>query len=344
MRNKNLLIGTLVLGLIAFAAVRLTREAPKAEAGKQPLVAAALLEGAKSLTIKASNKSVTVEKSADGWTVKEKLSLPADVENRLLPLIRGLQKANNFGQLTANPKRLEKLGLADSSLTLVGPDGQSTTIQFGKQTEDGLGASARLAGQEFAVRTDFTGYLEGDPLSWVDLTLFSTKPADVKSVSFIWKDGKAEFTRKEQGAPFEGKEVSMIEEIVASIATVRAADAVALDDKDAAKAVRSSQVKLTLFDGAIATLTFAKLAVTAPNDAGKTFVHVEHSDPKHQANVTGKKAAFLAPAWLAEQIPGSLAEFNKGQQPAANAEPTAPTIQIPGPAPTIITSPEIKLK
>ena len=43
MRNKNLLIVTLVLGLIAFAAVRLTREAPKTEAGKQPLVAAALL-------------------------------------------------------------------------------------------------------------------------------------------------------------------------------------------------------------------------------------------------------------------------------------------------------------
>jgi len=32
MRNKNLLIVTLVLGLIAFAAVRLTREAPKTEA------------------------------------------------------------------------------------------------------------------------------------------------------------------------------------------------------------------------------------------------------------------------------------------------------------------------
>ena len=48
MRNKNLLIVTLVLGLIAFAAVRLTREAPKSEAGKQPLVAATLLEGVRS--------------------------------------------------------------------------------------------------------------------------------------------------------------------------------------------------------------------------------------------------------------------------------------------------------
>ena len=51
----------------------------------------------------------------------------------------------------------------------------------------------------------------------------------------------------------------------------------------------------------------------------------------------------LQAAWLAEQVPGSLADFKKGlQQPAA--EPTAPTIQIPGPAPAIITSPEIKVK
>ena len=343
MRNKTLLIATLVLGIIAFTAVRLTREAPKAEAGKQPLVAAALLDGAKSLTIKANNKSVTVEKSADGWTVKEKLSLPADVEHRLQPLIRALQKANNFGQLTANPKRLEKLGLADASLTLVGPDGKPTTIQFGKQTEDGLGASARLAGQEFAVRTDFTGYLEGDPLSWVDLTLFITPPAEIKSISFIWKDGQAEFARQAKGALFDGKEGPAVEDIVMTLATVRAADAVALDDKDAAKAVRSSQVKLTLFDGTVATLTFAKLAGTAPNDPGKTFVRVEHSDPKHKANATAKLANFVAAPWLAEQVPGSLADFKKAQQaPAAEGAPS--TIQIPGPAPTIITSPEIKLK
>ena len=343
MRNKNLLIATLVLGLIAFAAVRLTREAPKTEDGKQPLVAAALLDGAKSLTIKANNKSVTVEKTADGWTVKEKLSLPADIENRLLPLIRGLQKANNFGQLTANPKRLEKLGLTDSSLTLVGPDGKPTTIQFGKQTEDGLGASARFAGQDFAIRTDFTGYLEGDPLSWADLTLFSAKPAEIKSIGFTWKDGQASFSRKELGALFEGKEGPAVEDIVMTLATVRASDAVALDDKDAAKAVRSAVVKLTLFDGAIVTLTFAKLAGTGPNDAGKTFVRVEHSDPKHKANATAKLANFVAAPWLAEQVPGSLADFKKAQQAPA-AEPTAPTIQIPGPAPSIITSPEIKIK
>lgn len=343
MRNQNLLIATLALGLIAFAAVRLTREAPKADDGKTPLVAAALLDGAKSLTIKANNKSVTIERSADGWTVKEKLGLPADIENRLLPLVRGLQKANNFGQLTANPKRLEKLGLADSSLTLVGPDGKPTTIQFGKQTEDGVGASARLGDAAFAIRTDFTAYLEGDPLAWVDLTLFAAKPAEIKSIGFVWKDGRASFDRKELGALFAGKEGPAVEDIVAALATIRAADAVALDDQDAAKAARSAQVTLTLFDGSAVTLTFAKLAGAAPNDQGKTFVRVEHSNPQHPANATAKKALFVAAPWLAEQVPASLADFKKAQQQPA-AEPVAPTIQIPGPAPAIITSPDIKVK
>jgi len=342
MRNKNLLIATLVLGLVAFAAVRLTREAPKAADAKQPLLTAAVLDGARALTVKANNKSVTLEKTPEGWTVKEKLSLPADVENRLLPLVRGLQKANNFGLLTANPKRLEKLGLADSSLTLVGPDGKSQTIQFGKQTEDGLGASARLPGQEYAIRTDFTGYLEGDPLSWVDFTLFAAKPTEVKAIDFEWSDGKASFSRKELGALFEGKEGQTVEDIVATLATVRAADAVAADDKDAAKAVRTAQVKLTLFDGAAVTLTFSKAGGKSPAEQPKTFVRVAHSDPKHPANATAKKAAFVAASWLAEQVPASLADFRKGQQPAA--ETPAPPIQIPGPAPAIITTPDIKTK
>lgn len=342
MRNKNLLIATLVLGLVAFAAVRLTREAPKADDAKQPLVAAAVLDGARSLTVKAGNKSVTLEKTPEGWTVKEKLGLPADVENRLLPLIRGLQKASNLGQLTANPKRLERLALADSSLTLVGDDGKPLTIQFGKQTEDGLGASARLPGQDFAIRTDFTGYLEGDPLSWVDLTLFASKPTEIKTIDFEWSDGKASFSRKAVGALFEGKDGPTVEDIVATLATVRAADAVAADDKDAAKAVRAAQVKLTLFDGAMVTLTFAKVGGATPNEQPKTYVRVAHSDPKHPANATAKKAAFVAAAWLAEQVPASLADFRKGQQPAA--ETPAPVIQIPGPAPTIVPPKEITVK
>jgi hypothetical protein len=333
MRNKTLLIATLVLGLLAFAVVRLTREAPPSDGAKKPLIEAAMLGQLKSVAIKANGKAVMVERTAAGWAVKDKLGLPADVENRLLPLIRGLQKANHLGLLTANPKRLEKLGLADSSLTLVGDDGKSLTIQFGKQTEDGVGASARLQGETAAIRTDFTGYLEADATSWVDFNLFVAKPADIKGVAFGWKDGKAEFVRQAAGAPFTGAGAQSAEDIVATIATIRAADAVALDDKDAAAAARAAAVTLTLFDGASVTLTFAKLPGTSPNDPGKTFVRVEHSDPKHVSHALNKQALFVAAPWLAEQVPASLADFKKAQAPEATPA-LAPLIPIPGPSAT----------
>ena len=343
MRNKTLLIATLLMGVGALVTVRLTREAPTDAPVRKPLVAAAVLDAARTVTIKANNKSVTLVKGEAGWTVKEKLNLPADLENRLLPLMRGLQKAGDFGLLTANPKRLEKLGLTDSVVTLTTADGKATTIAFGKQTEDGLGASARLNDEKHAIRTDFTGYLEGDPAAWADLTLFSAKPAEIKSISLEWKDGKASFARKEVGALFEGKEGQTVEDIVAALATVRAADALPRDDKSAASAGRHARVTLGLFDGSSVTIVLASLPASKAGEQPRTFMTVEHSDPKHQANAVAKLATFVAAPWLAEQVPGSLADFKKAQQAPAT-EGVASTIQIPGPAPTIITSPEIKLK
>jgi hypothetical protein len=330
MRNKTLLIAALVLGLLAFTALRLTRETTDAAPAQTPLIDPAVLAALKSVTIKSGPRSVTVVKTGEAWAVQERFGLPADVENRLLPLIRGLQKARQHGQLTANPKRLEKLGLTDSSVTLATTDGRTVAVEFGKQTEDGLGNSARLAGQAFAIRTDFTTHLEGDAASWVDLTLFSAKPADIRTIALQWKDGRVELSRKSAGAAFEGKDAAALEELTATLATLRAADAIAKNDADAAKAPRSVEVKLTMFDGATATLAFAKLAGAQPNDPGKSFVRVTHSDPKHKANAADQLAIFTAPSWLSEQLPASFADFKKAGQPAA---PTAPSfLPIPGPA------------
>lgn len=341
MRHKTLLLATLLLGVGALVTVRLTRETPPETPGRKPLVEAALLDSLKTVAIKAGNKSVTLEKAEAGWIVKEKLGLPADLENRFLPLVRGLQKAGDFGLLTANPKRLEKLGLTDSVVTLTGADGKTTTLAFGKQTEDGLGASARRGDEKHAIRTDFTGYLESDPTAWADLTLFSAKPVEIKTVAVEWKDGQASFARKEVGAAFEGKEGVSAEDIVSALATVRVADALPRDDQSAAGAVRLARVTLGLFNGASVVVTLDKAASAKPGEADRTFVTVAHSDPKHQANAVAKLATFVAAPWMVEQVPASLADFRKGP---ASAEPAPQTIQIPGPSPAIITSPDIKVK
>jgi hypothetical protein len=340
MRHSKLLIGTLALGLLALATVRFTREVPPSEGPSSPLVAPTVFDGLRTLVVKANQKSVTIEKTAAGWAVKEKLGLPADLENRFVPLVRALQKARNLGQLTANPKRIEKLGLADSAVELTTSDGQVTRLEFGKQTEDGVGAAARLAGQTNAIRTDFSGYLEGDPLAWADLTLVTVKPAEVKSVVFTWQDGQASFSRKESGAPLEGKNAPAAEELVSAIATLRAADALPLGDADAAKATRLTKATLTLFNGATVDLVFTRTPGTSPTDAGKTFVQASHSDPAHQANASARLAVFVAAPWMVEQLPASLKAFQQG--PGQPAEPSA--TPPPGPAATVAPPTETKAK
>ena len=329
MRNKTLLIATLVLGLLALAALRLGREEPKPADSKQPLVETALLSSLQSFVVKANGKTATIVKGPDGgWMVKEKFGLPADAEIRLTPLLRSLQKASNHGLLTANPKRLEKLGLADTSLTLNSP-GKSLTIEFGKQTDDGLGNSARYQGQPQAIRTDFTGDLDGDPASWVDLTLSAARPEEVRTLGFVWADGKKEFSRPAKGQPFAGPGGENIESLAASLATLRVGEAVAKEDKEAATAfAKTFLVTLSFFDGQTLTLTFGQVAGKAPGETPKTFVRAKHSDPKHKANGYATKAEFTMPSWIMEQIPASAAAFTKQTQPAPS--PAAlPSLAVP---------------
>ncbi|MFM7241674.1 MAG: DUF4340 domain-containing protein [Opitutia bacterium] len=338
MRPTKLLLLALALGAAALVSLQLRRTDDAAAETKTALVPTALLDGARALTItlKPTGKTVTVEKGADGvWAVKEKHGLPADLENRLIPLFRALQKAENFGVLTANPKRIEKLNL-DSALRLTAADGKVTEITFGKTTDDGLGAAATVAdgqGGTQAVRTSFTGFLEADPANWFDPVLFTAKGEELRALTFTWPDGTQTFARAEKGKPFAGKEGAVLEEMSNVLMTLRANDAVAKGDKDAAAAfAKPWSIQLELFDGAKVTLTLAKTAATGPNESPKLWMRVAHSDPKHKANGMTAKAEFIAPPWLAEQLPATLADFRKAVEPppAGPAPGAGPTLNIPG--------------
>ena len=345
MRTKPLLLLTLALGLTALAVILLKREKPNTELAKQPLIAASVLDSLTALTVKAGNKSTTVLKLADGtWAVKEKFGLPADLENRLTPLIRALQKTSNFGLLTANPQRLERLNLTDTSIVLTSAQGNPIIVEFGKPTDDGVGSSARLGGELRAIRTDFSGSLEGDPSNWVDFTLYNQKPAEIRTLTFLWADGTATYARPELGAPFKGAEGGAIEELANSVASFRATDAVAKGDKEATDAfAKSWQLKVEFFDQTAVTITFAKVAGKTPNDQPKFFARLQHSDAKNRLNTLGAKVDFVAAPWIAEQVPASYADFKKAQQPPAPAEaPPLPPIRIPGPDPTIINGSNVK--
>ncbi|NBR43076.1 MAG: hypothetical protein EBU04_09580 [Verrucomicrobia bacterium] len=301
MRHKKLLLTTVLIGFIALAAVYLKREQPASAAAKSALVDPAILNGMQSLVLKANGKITTIEKSSSGtWVVKEKFGLNVDVENRLKPLLLSLQKAENFGLLTVNAKRIEKLNLGDSSLSLTSADGKSFSADFGKTTDDGLGQAARLQGDPKAIRTSFNEHFESDAFAWVDPVLLTTKADEIKTISLIYADGKMNFSRPAKGQPFGGP---------------------ALEDM--------------LFDGTSATVTFAKVAGATPNDQGKLYLRVKHSDPKHPVNLTSQKAEFLAPTWLAEQIPSTLADLKKSLAPPAPPS-DAPPANIPALPPGLI--------
>jgi hypothetical protein len=338
MRPTKLLLLALALGVAALVTLQLRRPETDAADTKVALLPAATLDGARALTItlKPTGKSTTLEKGADGaWTVKEKQGLPADLENRLLPLFRALQKAENFGVLTANPKRIEKLGL-DSTLRLTAADGKAVEITFGKATDDGVGAAATVAdgqGGVQAVRTSFTGFLEADPVNWFDPVLFTAKVEELRALTFTWPDGTRTFARAEKGKPFGGKEGAVLEEMSNVLMTLRANDAVAKGDKDATAAfAKGWSIQLELFDGAKVTATFAKTAATGPNESPRLWMRVAHSDPKHKANGMTAKAEFIAPPWLAEQLPATAADFTKlvDPPPAPPAPGAGPTLNIPG--------------
>ncbi|MFM9001671.1 MAG: DUF4340 domain-containing protein [Opitutia bacterium] len=317
MRTKNLLIATLVLGLAALAALRLGREEAPAAAARSPLIDPALLAAAVKVEVKANGKSATLEKGAgDVWSVKEKLGLPADVENRLAPLLRALQKAENLGVLTTSAKRLERLGLGETTVRITAADGRSWSAEIGRTTDDGSGSAVRLKDAKEALRTTFSGYVEGDPTSWFDPLLHNKAPEEVRSVTLTAADGSVSGTRPAKGQPFPGKESGVLEGMVGSLSNLRATDAVAKDDASAKKAFeKASAVKLEYFDGTTLTLTIGRLPGPTPADQPRMFVRAAHSDPKHPANALGAKAEFTMSGWLGEQVPATVADFRKAVEP-----------------------------
>ncbi|MGA0134472.1 MAG: DUF4340 domain-containing protein [Opitutales bacterium] len=326
MRTKHLLITTLALGLAALAVLNLSRKEPPAAPSRSPLVEPTLLAEAVRVEVRANGKSATLEKDGGGaWTVKEKLGLPADVDNRLGPLLRSLQKAESLGVLTTNPKRIERLGFGETVVTLTAPGGRTWSAEIGRTTDDGSGSAVRLKGAPEALRTTFSGYVEGDPASWFDPLLHSRPPEEVKSVTLTAADGSVSGTRPEKGQPFPGKEAGVLENIVSSLATLRATDALAKDDGAAKKAFEKPvSVKLEFFDGATLTVQVGRTAGASANDQPRLFVRPAHSETGHRINSLTAKAEFAVSGWLAEQVPATVADFRKAVDPPPPAPPVPP--------------------
>jgi hypothetical protein len=325
MRHKTLLVSTLVVGIIALILLQSKSPSPAPAPAKTALIPADVLSHAQRLEIKANNKAATIEKNPAGeWTVKEKFGLPADVENRLRPLIQSLQNAENLGVLTTNPKRLGKLGLEDSTLTLISNEGKPFVLEIGKTTDDGVGSAIRLQGENVALRSNFTGYLESDPSSWINPLLYSRNDLEIKSLIFILSDGQATFTRTEPKVPFKGKEAMLLEDLSRTLSSLRISDAVEKNNPEAQTAFKQSrEVKIEFWDGTIIHTIWGTIEPSDKNQLPKVYVRATHSIANHPLNQLNEKADFISASWVADQIPTSLADLKKRSEPPP--EPSAPT-------------------
>lgn len=315
MRNKTLLVGTLVLGLITLVVLNFNKSSDEVKPVTKPLIDNEILNRPARLVIKSGGKTSTIEQLHGLWVVKERFDLPADIENRLLPLIASLQKTENFGLLTSNPKRLEKLNLSDALILITGENGKTFAAEIGKPTDDALGNAMRIQGETSAIRTNFTGYIEADPATWINPILYSIKPEEVKSVTFKFADGKTVFVRSAKDKKFNDQENPWLEDFVLNLATLRITDAQGKGITTTELAFKqSSAIIFDLFEGESITTTWAK-ETNPESKEPKYFVRVQHSDPKNKINQVGQKAEFLCPSWLMEQIPTSTADLNKRLSP-----------------------------
>jgi hypothetical protein len=311
MRNKTLLLGTLVLGLVTLVVLNINKSTDEVKLSTKALIDSEILNHPARLVIKSGSKTSTIEHLNGDWVVKERFNLPVDTEVRLLPLISSLQKTKNYGVLTNNPKRIEKLNLSDTLILITGENGKTFAAEIGKVTDDALGNAMRIQGETSAIRTNFAGEIEADPAAWINPILYSIKPEDIKSVIFNFKDGKNNFARSEKGKKFNDKENPWLEDFVLNLSTLRIIDAQGKGSTTADAAFKeSSTIVFELFDGSTISTTWAKESNPESKEP-KYFVRAQHSDSQNKINQVGQKAEFLCPSWLMEQIPTSVADLNK---------------------------------
>jgi hypothetical protein len=335
MRNRTLLFSTLALGAIALALVFTGRETPPPAAQSYNLVPPELLADLRAIEVTANEKTVRIERTEKGWVVPSRFNLPVDTDNRLRPFLQALRNTKVLGTLTSDPRRIAKLNFAGNSIRVEAANGKSWSAEFGRTVEDGSGGAVRLLDAKEALRTTFTGYLEGDPANWINPVIFVMKREEVKGVKVTFTDGATiALAREKVGEPLKGnvepKLAAASEELLNALSILRAADAIAPNDAEATAALaRPFTVEVTLFSGETVTVRMAKAPAGKPGEPPRGWMTVAHSDAAHAMNQLSKQALYTCPPWLAEQVAGSAAELAKRMDPPEDGQDGTPTLQIP---------------
>jgi len=228
----------------------------------------------------------TLDKTANGWTVKERGGYPADVA-KLRKLLTSLGDAKILEEKTADPARYPVIGVEDLTqsgatgtlVTLLTPRGSQALI-IGKSVAEGT--FVRRAGdkQSYSVEPGIT--VEADPHFWIDSRLLDVPATKIQSIAFKPAVGAAYAIRRSadgafslEGTPADRKALdgSALAPAQTTFTGLTAEDVAAVDSLDFGQPFVTT---LTLADGEVVTLTGAVagakhwLQVTSSKDATLT--------------------------------------------------------------------------
>jgi hypothetical protein len=262
----------------------------------------------------------TLDKAANGWTVKERGGYPADVA-KLRTLLTSLGDAKILEEKTADPARYPAIGVEDlaqsgstgTEITLLMPRGPEALI-VGKSAA--AGTFVRRAGdkQSYSVEPGIT--VEAEPHFWIDSRLLDVPAAKIQSIAFKAADGAAYAIHREaaggtfslEGAPADRKPLdgSALAPSQTTFTGLSAEDVAPVDGIDFGRPLVAT---VTLTDGEVLTLT----GVVA---GSKHWLQVRSSkDQALTARAQGR--AFEVPSYRYDAIFKPLEQFLVPKPPPA---------------------------
>jgi Domain of unknown function (DUF4340) len=229
------------------------------------------MAGVSELSIRkgGAEPSVTLQRRADKWSVKERADYPADV-SKLRKLLLDLNDAKIVEEKTANPASFSIIGVEDPStpgasgteINLVAKDGPHRVI-IGKSAGEGVFARRGAENQSYIVEPAIS--VESEPRFWIDGHLLDVAADTIQSIAIKPASASA-YTIRRNGPSdghfvLDGTPSGRVAADPASLApSPTTYSALAADDVMQASGVdfgKPTVATLTTVDGNVITLTGA---------------------------------------------------------------------------------------
>lgn len=192
----------LVVSIVVAAVVVLIPRKTGHDAAIEPRVflpeLAARINDVEAVRISASggNDVVTMERTEEGWVVRESSSYPADW-SVLKPLLAGLSQAEVIEEKTADPEYYDRLGVddpmqegADSKLVEFPRDESLPAVIIGDHAQGRQGQYMRRQGDARSVLVDRVVDLPFEASGWLQRDIVDIDDADVVALTITHADGE----------------------------------------------------------------------------------------------------------------------------------------------------------